>query len=284
MKIAVSAESTIDLPKEILTEYDIYTVPFTITLGDISEKDGDITNDIIIEFVNKNKVLPKTSAVNEEQFNEHFAKLLKNYDGVIHFSLSKEMSSAYNNAVNAAKNFKNVYVVDTRSLSTGIALLAIYASTLVKQGVSLGEIYESCLDRVPYVQASFELKRVDYLYKGGRCGVLALLGANLLKIRPQILVKDGKMVSGKKYRGNFEHVVKNYCGDILEEFNTPDLSLAFVTYTTASDEIVEYAKQTLKDAGFKKVYTTRAGGTITSHCGEDCLGILYINDGDKMPK
>ena len=281
MKIAISAESTIDCPKELLEEYGIKTVPFTVTLGDVSKYDGEITNDEIIDFVNKNKVLPKTSAVNEEQFKEHFAALLKNADGVVHFSLSGQMSAAYSNAVNAAKNFKNVYVVDTASLSTGIALLAIYAAKLAGKVCSAKEIYEKCLERVPFVQASFELKRVDYLYKGGRCSMLALLGANILRIRPQILVKNGKMVSGKKYRGNYEHIVKNYCNDILEEFDDPDLSEAFVTYTTASDEIVEYAKKTLVDAGFKNVHVTRAGGTITSHCGEDCLGILYINDGGK---
>ena len=279
MKIAVSAESTIDLPKELLDKYEISTVPFTITLGDITEKDGEITNDRIIAYVNEHKVLPKTSAVNREQYTQHFGKLLKDYDAVIHFSLSKEMSSAYDNAVNAARAFKNVYVVDTRSLSTGIALLAIYASTLAKDGQNVKEIYEKCLSRVPFVQASFELKRIDYLYKGGRCSALALLVANLLKIRPQILVKDGKMVSGKKYRGNYEHIVKNYCKDVLEEFDNPDLSVAFITYTTASDDVVSFAEQLLRDTGFKEIYKTRAGGTITSHCGEDCLGILYINDG-----
>ena len=282
MKIAVSAESTIDLPKELLEKYSISTVPFTITLGDITEKDGEITNDIIIQYVNTHKVLPKTSAVNREQFAEHFKNLLKTHDGVIHFSLSKELSSAYDNAVSAASELKNVYVVDTRSLSTGIALLAIYADKLVKQGLGIKEIYEKCLARVPSVQASFELKRVDYLYKGGRCGMMALLGANLLRIRPQILVKNGKMVSGKKYRGNYDHVVKNYCRDVLEEFNNPDLSVAFITYTTASDEMVDSIKQMLAEAGFENVYATRAGGTITSHCGEDCLGVLYINDGGKV--
>ena len=108
--------------------------------------------------------------------------------------------------------------------------------------------------------------------------MLSLLGANLLKIRPQIIVKDGKMISGKKYRGNYAHGVAKYCDDVLAEFDTPDLKHAFVTYTTASDDILNTAKQKLIDAGFKNVYFTRAGGTITTHCGEDCLGILYIND------
>ncbi|MBQ9485509.1 MAG: DegV family protein [Clostridia bacterium] len=281
MKVAISAESTIDCPQDLLEKFGIKTVPFTITLGDRSAYDGEITNDEIIAYVNENKVLPKTSAVNEEQFTEHFNALLTENDAVVHFSLSSELSVACANAKAAAAKFKNVFVVDSRSLSTGIALLAIYAAKLAKAGVSASEIYERSLKRIPFVQTSFELKRIDYLYKGGRCSALAYFGANLLKIRPQILVKNGKMVSGKKYRGNYEHVVKNYCRDVLEEFDNPDLEEAFVTYTTASREIVNYAVKALKDAGFKNVYTTRAGGTVTSHCGEDCLGILYINDGDK---
>ncbi len=279
MKIAISAESTVDLTKEILSEYDIKTVPFTVTLGERSAPDGEITGEEIIKYVSETKKLPKTCAVNEEQYKEHFGELLKEYDAVVHFSLSEKLSSACLNAKSAANGFKNVFVIDTESLSTGIALLCIYGRRLANEGLSPREVYEKCLERVPFVQASFELKRVDYLYKGGRCGVLAFLGANLLRIRPQILVKNGKLVSGRKYRGKYEHVVKNYCADVLEEFDTPDLSVAFVTYTTAADEIVKYAVDLLKERGFKTVYATRAGGAVTSHCGEDCLGILYINDG-----
>lgn len=281
MKIAISTESTADLTKELIQEFDLKIIPYVILLGDKNGFDGEITSDEIINFVNENKVLAKTGAINEFRFNEHFENLLKDYDAVIHFSLSSDLSATYNNAVNSAKNFKNVYVIDTRSLSTGIALLAIYAKKLVDEGLSAKEIYEKCLARVNYIQASFELKRLDYLYKGGRCGGLSFFGANLLKIRPQIIVKNGKMVPGKKYRGNFTHVVKNYCQDVLEEFNNPDLSLAFVTYTTADDEIIECAKGYLKERGFNRICVTRAGGTITSHCGEDCLGILFINDGNE---
>ena len=279
MKIAISVETASDLSKELLNKYDIKLIPFTITLGDTSGYDGEITTDQIITFVNATKKLPKTSAVNQAQFDEHFSALLKDYDAVIHFSLSSKLSCAYQNATMSAKGFDNVYVIDTQSLSTGIGLIAIYASKLASQGLDPQTIYDKCIKRLPYVQASFELKRVDYLYKGGRCSVLAYLGANILKIRPQIIVKQGKMVSGKKYRGNFEKVVDKYCQDVLEQFDNPDLSLAFLTYTTASQEIIDKAYNYLKEAGFENIYITRAGGTISSHCGEDCLGILYINDG-----
>lgn len=277
MKIAISAESTLDLTKELIDKYDIKTLPFSILLGDQSAYDGEITTDQIIEFVNSSGVLPKTSAVNEYQYTEHFEKILKDYDAIIHFSLSSELSMACTNAKKTAEKFKNVLVVDTRSLSTGIALLAIKAKEMADAGVELNAIYEQMLKDVSLVQASFALKRLDYLYKGGRCSSLTYFGANLLKIRPQILVKNGKMVSGKKYRGNFGHVVKNYCQDVLNEFNNPDLTRAFVTYTTAEDEVIQIAVDNLKERGFKDVLITRAGGTITSHCGENCLGILYLN-------
>lgn len=282
MKVAISVETAADLSKDIIQEFDIKVIPFTITLGDITGYDGDITTDQIIEFVNKTKKLPKTSAVNVEQFNEHFSSLLKNYDAVIHFSLSSQLSCACQNAKISAQNFNNVFVIDSQTLSTGIGLLAIYAVKLARQGLDAKTIYDKCVKRLPYVQASFELKRVDYLYKGGRCSVLSYLGANVFKIRPQIIVKNGKMISGKKYRGHFETVVEKYCQDVLEQFDNPDTSLAFLTYTTASTEIIAKACNYLKDAGFEKIYITRAGGTISSHCGEDCLGILYINDGKHM--
>lgn len=278
MKIAISAETTLDVTKEIIDKYDIKILPFTILLGEDSAFDGQITTDEIIDFVDRTGTLPKTSAVNECQYNEHFESILKDYDAIVHFSLSSELSSAYSNAVRASKNFSNVYVIDTRSLSTGIALLVLRAKELVDSGATVQEVYEKSMEKIKNVQASFALKRLDYLYKGGRCSSLTYFGANLLKIRPQILVKDGKMVSGKKYRGSFSHVVKNYCRDVLEEFDNPDLTRAFLTYTTAEQEVIDIALNSLKDRGFKEILITRAGGTITSHCGENCLGILYLTN------
>lgn len=279
MKIAISAESTIDLPKELLEKYNIKTLPFSVILGGEEYKDGEISSTDIFSFVEKNKVLPKTSAVNEEQYTAHFNNLLKDNDAVIHICLSSQISCACQNAKATAEKMKNVYVIDSLSLSTGIALLAIYASELANEGFEPKQIVERVSARIPYVQASFVIEKLDYLYKGGRCSALALFGANFLKIRPQIIVKEGKMSSYKKYRGNMDKVVANYCDDTLEEFNNPDKKLVFITYSTATEKMVEEARNALQKQGFKTIYETRAGATISSHCGEHTLGILYINDG-----
>lgn len=281
MKTIISAETTIDLPKELLKEYGINTIPFTILLGEETALDGEITSKEIFAYVEKTKVLPKTSAVNEFQYKEYFEKLLKdnNADAIVHICLSTGISSAGENAKKVASQMPNVYIVDSRSLSTGIALLAIYASKLAKQGVYAQKIAEKVEARVPFVQASFVIERLDYLFKGGRCSALALFAANTFKLRPQIIVGDGKMSPGKKYLGNMDKVVKSYCADTLAKFNNADKEVAFITYTTATEGMLTYAEKALKDAGFKTILKTTAGGTISSHCGEHTLGILYINDG-----
>ena len=173
MRIAISAESTIDLPLDLLNQYDIHTLPFTVLMGDIKALDGNISPEDIFKYVNKNKILPKTSAVNVSEFEEHFNKLLKDYDYIIHFSLSSKISSAYSNALIAAGENPNIKIIDSESLSTGIALEAIYASKLVSAGLEFNDIVNHALARISHVQASFILERLDYLYKGGRCRALS---------------------------------------------------------------------------------------------------------------
>ena len=281
MRIAVSVESTNDLSKQLLLDNDIKVINYQISLGDAIFKDGDKTTEEIFEQVDKIGVLPKTTALNSFEYTEFFEGLLKEYDAVVHVCLSSGLSSSCSHAFAAANNLKNVYVVDSKSLSSGIGLLALYARELATQGVDAKEIAQKVQARVDKLQVSFVVERLDYLYKGGRCSALARFGANIFHIRPRIVVKDGKMGSDKKYRGQMDKVIEKYCNDVLEEFNTPDLSKVFITYTTATPAMVEAAKTACVNAGFKTIYETRAGGTVASHCGANTLGILYFNDGDQ---
>ena len=280
MKIAITSDSTIDLTKELLQEYDIKILPLQFTLGDNVYRDGDLTNEQIFEFVNNGGALPKTSAENAEGFKEFFTEILKEYDAIIHFDISSDISSTFNNARIASLEFDGkVEVIDSKNLTTGIALLAIYARKLTKTESDIKVIAEKVRERIPYVQTSFVVERLDYLHKGGRCSSVALLGANLLKIRPQIVLKDGKMGSAKKFRGPMPMVVSKYCTETFAEFNNPDKSVIFITYSSATPEMIEAAYNVVNQQGFKTVYETKAGGIVSSHCGENTLGIIYINDG-----
>ena len=277
MKIAISAESTIDLPEEMLKEYDIHTVPFTINFNDELVEDRFGISKEIFDFVDKTKKLPKTSAVSPEQYRTHFENLKKEYDAIIHVSLSSLMSSAYNNACMIANDMENVFVVDSRNLSTGIALLAMRGRELADEKHTPREIFGILQNTVPQVQAGFVLERLNYLHKGGRCSALTLLGANLLKIKPQIIVSDGRMIVGKKYIGTINKVVEKYITDLLEESPNPELSHVFITHSSPMPEAEEILTTKLKERGFINIHNTLAGGTISSHCGPNCIGVLFIN-------
>ena len=277
MKIVISAESTIDLPKELLDKYNIKTTPFTINLGDELIEDHFGVSKEIFEFVDKSKKLPKTSAVSPDQFKTHFENLKKDYDAIVHVSLSSLISSAYNNACMVAKEMENVYVVDSKSLSTGIALLAIKGKDLIDEGKDAKEIFETLQALTPKVEASFVLERLNYLHKGGRCSALALLGANILKIKPQIILSDGRMIVGNKYMGNMTKVVDKYIDDLLDSNPNPILEHVFITHSSPMPEAEKILTEKLENRGFKYIHNTLAGGTISSHCGPNCIGVLFLN-------
>ena len=283
MKIAVSCETTVDLPDELLRKFDIKTVPFSILLGEEMILDGQDVSQKIFDYVAKTKVLPKTSAVNEVQYEEHFLKLLKDYDAVVHISLSSKISSACDNAKKVAEKLGHdkVVVIDSLSLSTGIALLAIEARKCIDKGLSLSEVYQYVSSRVKDAQASFVLLTLNYLYKGGRCSSLAYFGANLLKIKPEILMIDGEMKPVKKIIGIMKNVAQTYFNDLMTRYPNPELENVFITHTGLPAEDAEFLKLKLKERGFKNIYETRAGGTISSHCGPGCFGILFLNKDDQ---
>lgn len=277
MKIAISSDTAIDLPKELLEKYDIHTVAFGINMGGEFVQDGDGVSQKIYEYVEKTKNLPKTSAVSPEDFKNHFEYLKKTYDGIVHISLSSEISSTYNNARLVAGEMKDVYVVDSKSLSTGLALLAISARQFADEGKSIEQVYDMTSALVEKVQASFVLERLNYLYKGGRCNALTLLGANLLKIKPEIVVENGRMGVGNKYRGNISKVASNYCDDLLARYPNARKDMVFITHSSPMPQAEEYLEESLKKAGFKNIYNTTAGGTICCHCGPDTIGVLFID-------
>ena len=281
MKIAISVESTNDLSKDLLQKYDIKVIPYHITLDNKSFLDGEMPITDLFDYVDQTKTLPKTNAINEFEFTEYFMQIKKEYDAVIHISLSSALSCSCANAKRAAQNLENVFIVDSQTLSTGIGLLSIYARELADEGTDPSIIAQKVQDRTNYVQASFVIERLDYLHKGGRCNLFALFGATLFKIRPRIVVKEGKMSSDKKYKGSMGKVVKKYCEDVLEENPKAELDKVFLTYTTATEEMLEPARAILVEKGFKNIYETNAGCTIASHCGANTLGILFFNQQEK---
>lgn len=274
--VKICADSVCDLSEELKKRYDISVVPLYVNADGKAFKDGvEITQKDVFKHYRETGNLCSTAAVNVEDFKTFFEKELKGYDELIIITISSEFSGCFQNANIAAEDFPNVRVVDSRNLSTGEGLVAVSAAKLAQRGLSADEIVGKLSGIIPKVDASFFVANVEYLHKGGRCSSIAALGANLLKLKPCIEVRGGKMTVSKKYRGSIEKTIQNYVKDRLENADVDD-DLIFITHTTSKENTELAAREIKKYKNFKEIDATDAGCTVACHCGEDTLGILFI--------
>lgn len=282
-KVLITRDSTSDLPPELVEKLNIKTIPLIVTLGDKTYQDGvDINPDDIYKYHEEHGVLPKTSAANVDDMINFFEPFINEGYEIVHFSISSAMSSTYQNSCIAADEFEGIYVVDSANLSTGEGLLVLKACEWAAEGFSAKEIYDKVCELISRVDASFVIDSLEYLHKGGRCSALAALGANLLKLKPCIEVKNGTMGVSKKYRGKYSETLKQYVADRLTDYSDIDLSRVFVTHAGCDEEIVNQVVEQVKaTAPFEELIVSRAGCTVSAHCGKDTLGVLYIRKTDK---
>lgn len=281
--VSIIADTTCDLSLELREKYQIKTVPLHIHLGDKEYSDGvDISPDDIYRWSDENKATPKTSAISPAEANDFITAALKTAESVICFTISDKMSSTGNVLRLAVQELElevedKVFIVDSKSLSTGIGLQIIEAAIMAEQGMAAADIVAGIQAMQPRVRASFVVDTLTYLYRGGRCSGLAALAGGALKLHPLISVIDGKMLPGKKYRGKMDRVIIDYVKDMKEDLKNAKADRVFITHSGCEDAIIEAVKAEVASLGhFKEILVTRAGSVITSHCGPGTLGVLFI--------
>ena len=279
-KVIITSDSTTDLSPELRQRYNVVVMPLVVSLNDVNHLDGiDITPEDIYRNYAANKTLPKTAAPNLADCASFFRQFTDQGYSVVHFTISSEMSSTYQNSVIAAEDFENVYVVDSRNLSTGGGLLVIHAAELAARGMKAAAIAEECRRLAPCVDASFVIDSLEFLHKGGRCSTVAMLGANLMNFKPCIVVKNGAMSVGKKYRGKYDQVLLKYIEDRVGDASDIIKDHVFITHAGCDDAVVDACIAKLKTLGeFPNIHVTRAGCTVSSHCGRNTLGVLFIRN------
>lgn len=276
--IRVSADSTCDLSPQLLADYGIETLPLYVIYDGVEYQDGvNLTPDQLYEKVRQGGKLGSTAAINVDEYLTFFTRLRKECDAVIHFTISSEMSSCCQNARIAAQEVGGVYVIDSRNLSTGMGLQVLRACELARKGLAAEVIVSAITAMADKVDASFVPDSLEYLKMGGRCSAVSALSASLLRIHPCIQVRGGAMGVGKKYTGSHETVLMKYVKDRLAKLEDVDLSRVFITHSGMTDPtLVDKVKDAvLSIAPFEDVQVTRAGCTVSNHCGPNTLGVLF---------
>ena len=278
MKIIISSDSTCDLSPELIEKYRVHIVPLCVSMDGKFYKDGlEITPQDIFRHVSAGGGMCSTAAVNMDEYQHIFEGLRRDCDAVIHFTISASMSSCYQNACLAAQEVSGVYIIDAENLSTGIGQLVIESAIMAENGEAPEKIVETINEMKKKLDVSFVIDTLEYLHKGGRCSSVAALGANLLSLKPCIEVVEGKMRVGKKYRGSLEKCLEKYIRERLADVDTLDLRRIFITHSDMDQAMVDRIQTVVEScAPFEEILQTKAGCTVSCHCGPNCLGILFF--------
>ena len=283
MKIRMTADSTCDLTPELIRKYNIGIVPLSVIIdGEVFHDGVDVTPRDIFRAAEAGKSV-RTAAVNTYEYKKFFRVQLKNCDQLVHVCLGSGFSTCFSDAIEASREMDNVFVVDSRNLSTGSGLLVLEGIRMIAEGAEDGRtVAETLQEKTSLVNGSFVLRTIEYLRRGGRCSGLEALGAKMLHIRPSIVVENGRMRPGEKYRGRYEHYLKHYIEDILGNDSNIDFQRVFVVHSPSEEGLVRFAIDTVKSYGlFREVLEAMAGCTICTHCGPDTLGLMFLRKGNK---
>lgn len=280
-RVRIVADSTCDLSKELLERYEIPVIPLCIVMDDKSYYDGiETTPEEIYTWADANKTTPKTAAASFDKTHEILRPLMDAGEDIIFIGISSSMSTT-NNVVRLygeEQEYSRLFVVDSMNLSTGIGLQVLRAAEMAEAGKTAEEIVAAIEGARGLVRASFVVDTLTYLARGGRCKAVTALVANALKLHPLILVKDGAMGVGQKYRGSIGTALMKYVRDLHDELVVADPKRVFITHSGCEDETINKVRASLEEMNyFQEIIVTRAGGVISSHCGPGTLGVLFYS-------
>lgn len=276
-KVAITTESACDLSFDEAEKSQIKIIAMNIFLDGEEFKDGvDIDAKTLFEKSRLKKEVPKTAGISPYEYGEFFSALVKSGFDVVHVALSGKISSCFQNALFAAKSFDNVFVVDSLSLSGGLALLSKKAARLRDEGMSAEKIAKEIEKSRSCVSVSFILQDINALYKGGRCNALELFSSNVFSIHPSLKLCGGRLFVEKRYRGKIENARKQYISDKLEKSEIAKNSPCILCHSGLSKAETDGLVSLLSSAGrFESVSSNQTGCCIATHCGKGCMGIIF---------
>ena len=279
--VLIVTDSTADLSVELLEKYHIKSIPLYVLFGDDAYKDGiDIDTRALYDKVDELGELPKTQAVSPGDFIAFFKSYIDNNYDIVYIGIGSKISGTFQSAKIAQDELghEHIYLVDSKNLSSGIALLVLKAKDLRADGYTAKQIKKELDKLVPLVRSQFAIKTLDYLHKGGRASGTAKLIGGILGIKPIIQVRDGKLDVYKKPAGKMSRALDIMLDDFFDEYQKDNLDLDYVMITHSfAEKQAAYMREKVKSKmKVENLIESHAGCVISAHCGAGTIGILYI--------
>ncbi len=283
-KYKLIVDSSCDIPIDFYSSLDVSVTDLIINFNERQFVDRkDITSKEILKIYDETKIFPKTSALNIPELESCFESNLKEAEHLFYLPISSKISSINNNAHLAARDLgveDKVTVLDSASLSSGIALEVIGIADDIKAALPVETIVKNHEERVKKISMSFVIDTMEFLHKGGRCSGLTYIIGNKLHIHPIIKLNDGKMGVHTLVRGkDISKGVQKIVDEFIEQFEADNIDFSYPIFIphVEGDYGVKKVEKDLKDLVGKNIlYPIEASGIICCHCGRDTVGLAYM--------
>lgn len=279
-RIILSTESVADLPNEVIEKFQIQIIPMHVIMDGKDYLESELSVEDVFDYYNRTKKVPSTTATNVQEYHNLFAKIRRDFpeSTIIHIGYTSRASASFQSALIAAEAFENLFLIDTLNVTGGLAAIVIYAATLLEEDpfIDHANFIQKIEAVIPKTRLAFIPDTLEFLKAGGRVSNITFIGGSLLKIKPCIEIKEGKLVPTRKYRGKMSNVAEKLVRDYLNKYDINRKKLYFIYSVGLDESIKKRMEEIAKEEGFYKIEWIQAGATISTHAGPGCFGIAGI--------
>ncbi len=277
ISLMVTTDSVCDLPESLKREFGISICPYYICTeqGRFLDESELMADELLAHMAEGRKGVSQPPDV--QDYERFFAQKLTEAQNVIHITMAKHVSDGYQNALEAAKSFENVTVIDSGHLSSSMGLSVLYAAHMAENHASRDEIVKTVKKLRRYISSAFIIDSTHMMCKSGQISKRVQVMCDALLLHPVIVLRKSRMTVSSMEMGSFYHVIKGYVRKKLANPRGIDRRILFITYAGMDEESLQYIQELVRQyCPFERVYLQKASSAIASNCGPGSFGLLFM--------
>ncbi len=279
--LIVTTDSVCDLPEVLKKEYKISVCPYYVCTdhGRFLDEIEIMADELLMHITEGDH--GSSQAPDVEDYERFFAERLAEAQNVIHITMAKHASKGYFNALEAAKSFENVTVIDSGHLSSSMGLAVLHAAYMAENQVSKAEIVKAVKRLRRFISSAFIIDSTHMMCQAGQISKRVQILCDSLLLHPVIVLRKSKMVVGTMEMGDFTRVAKSYIKKVLRDPKSIDRRILFITYAGMDEKKLQYIQYYVRQhCPFEKVYLQKASSAIACNCGPGAFGLLFMKKND----
>ena len=277
LSLMVTTDSVCDLPESLKKEFGIYVCPYYICTdqGRFLDDSELMADELLAHMAEGKSGVSQPPSV--EDYERFFAQRLTEAQNVIHITMAKHVSEGYHNALEAAKSFENVTVIDSGHLSSSMGLSVLYAAHLAENHVTRDDIVKTVKKLRRYISSAFIIDSTHMMCRAGQIPKRVQIMCDALLLHPVIVLRNSRMSVGSMEMGSFNHVIRSYVRKVLMNARNIDRRILFITYAGMDEKSLAYIQELVRQyCPFERVYLQKASSAIASNCGPSSFGLLFM--------